>query len=86
MIPTWMIKELERLRRERDERERPQLQIEPPGPPTREPAPSRVSSGNSGRIHSGNSGRSGRVSPSASKTGAPSARQRSRRGKGGCST
>ena len=41
MIPTWMIKELERLRRERDERERPQLQIEPPGPPTREPAPSR---------------------------------------------
>jgi len=33
MIPTWMIKELERLRRERDERERPQLWIEPPEPP-----------------------------------------------------
>jgi len=41
MIPTWMIKELERLRRERVERERPQLQIEPPEPPAREPPPSR---------------------------------------------
>jgi len=41
MIPTWMIKELERLRRERDERERPQLWIEPPEPPPREPPPPR---------------------------------------------
>jgi hypothetical protein len=32
MIPTWMIKEIERRRRERERRERPQLGIELPRP------------------------------------------------------
>jgi len=30
MIPTWMIKEIERPRREREKRERPRTQIELP--------------------------------------------------------
>lgn len=34
--PNWMIEELERLRREREDLQRPQLRIEPPEPlPTR---------------------------------------------------
>jgi len=45
MVPTWMIEDIERRRREREDRERPQLRIELPvrtenEPPPRRPAPS----------------------------------------------
>ncbi len=45
MVPTWMIKDLERQRRERDREERPQLHIEPPAPALdeRRPPPERPS-------------------------------------------
>lgn len=39
MIPTWMIEEIERRRRERERRDRPQLPIERPMCPEYEPPP-----------------------------------------------
>ncbi len=41
MIPTWMIRELERRRQQRREQERPALPVEAPRQTEREPSPAR---------------------------------------------
>ena len=41
MIPTWMIRELERRSQRREARERPEIPIEAPFQTEREPSPAR---------------------------------------------